>query len=406
MVHIIHRKNRAVGVTLQFFSKKVSSNSKKVCTFANADGEKSVCRKECIFAYSADVKLGHFHRKILVGVEGMITLLDCMLLQKHTPSGVFKTTLSTNIIIKGVQAHTSEMRQNGKLHFFRTGYFNVKPPASLKHRSCTRHVLGLKQMYCSNCGSQVSNEAEKCPNCGAGIVGQTSHQTIESGDSKKKNKKKNKKKKFWIIGGIIAAVLAVVIFFFGNPALFMSGEDCFLRAKSSPDDEEMFWYLKKAAEKGHPEAMFVLGGSTIDENFSRERQIEGVEWVHKSAEAGYPPAQAFYGISLINGSIIPKNISEGFKWLETSANNGWGEAQKTLGAAYFQGDAGLPRDVEKAKYWLGKAAEQHVDGAADMLDYINYMTAPRRYRYNIGAETLKGNVRNLGHMALQNQLGY
>ena len=200
-------------------------------------------------------------------------------------------------------------------------------------------------MYCSNCGSQLNDEAEKCPNCGVVIAKHTPPKTTEN--------EKIKKKKFWVIGGIFAAVLAVVIFLLGNPALFMSGEDCFQKAKSCPDDEEMFWYLKKAAEKGHPEAMFVLGGSTIDENFSRERQ---------SAEAGYPPAQAFYGINLINGSIIPKNVSEGYKWLETSANNGWGEAQKTLGAAYFQGDAGLPRDVEKAKYWLGKAAEQGVAG--------------------------------------------
>ena len=327
------------------------------------------------------------------GIGKMSAPISCIRIHGIHCGAIHKTLF----ILSGSRSPTTQNEVDGWLHFLRYG----QTTPSRGQKLCPTRIR-VEEMYCSNCGSQVSNEVEKCPNCGAGIVGHTSHQTIESGDSKKKNKKK----KFWIIGGIIAAVLAVVIFFFGNPALFMSGEDCFLRAKSSPDDEEMFWYLKKAAEKGHPEAMFVLGGSTIDENFSRERQIEGVEWVHKSAEAGYPPAQAFYGISLINGSIIPKNISEGFKWLETSANNGWGEAQKTLGAAYFQGDAGLPRDVEKAKYWLGKAAEQHVDGAADMLDYINYMTAPRRYRYNIGAETLKGNVRNLGHMALQNQLGY
>lgn len=221
-------------------------------------------------------------------------------------------------------------------------------------------------MYCSNCGSQLNDEAEKCPQCGAVIAKHTTPQTTENDTPKKKKKKKM----FWIIGGIIIVILAIILLTPGLPVLFMSGEDCFQAAKSSPDDEVMFWYLKKAAEKGHPEAMFVLGGSTIDENFSRERQIEGVEWVHKSAEAGYPPAQAFYGINLINGSIIPKNVTEGYKWLETSANNGWGEAQKTLGAAYFQGDAGLPRDVEKAKYWLGKAAEQHVDGAVEMLGYI------------------------------------
>lgn len=38
-------------------------NSEKVRIFAFANGEKSVCRKECIFAYSADVKLGHFHAR-------------------------------------------------------------------------------------------------------------------------------------------------------------------------------------------------------------------------------------------------------------------------------------------------------------------------------------------------------
>lgn len=256
-------------------------------------------------------------------------------------------------------------------------------------------------MYCSNCGTQVSNETEKCHNCGAVIVGQAPQpQSITNNTPRKKNIKKL----IWSISGGVVALLVIILLLPSITYLFTSGEDYYQKAIASTDDRELIVYMGKAAKKGHPEAMYLWGVSLFQEGFPREKLLEAIEWFRKSAEAGYPPAQMMYGINLINGSIAQKNVSEGYRWLETSAKNGCGEAQKTLGIAYFQGDVGISRDIEKAKYWLSKAAEQYVDGAEDMLSYINHLTSPSRY--NIMAETLDGNVRNLGYKALRNQLGY
>ncbi|WP_455217127.1 tetratricopeptide repeat protein [Kaarinaea lacus] len=40
-----------------------------------------------------------------------------------------------------------------------------------------------------------------------------------------------------------------------------------------------------------------------------------------------------------------------------SANNGYKLAQEFLAAAYYEGWFGLPRDRQKADYWLGRAEE-------------------------------------------------
>lgn len=258
-------------------------------------------------------------------------------------------------------------------------------------------------MYCSDCGTKIENEVEKCPNCGAEILKQTPQpQKIEKNTSQKKNKKRL----ILIGGGIVAVFLIVILLLPSITYMCTSGEQYYQMAKTTEDQEKSEEYLECAVKKGFPEAMFAYGIRNIKEEYPREKQIEGVEWIRKSAEAGYPPAQGVYGITLIYGSIIPKNVSEGYKWLEISANNGVGESQKQLGIAYFQGNVGVPFDLEKAKYWLGRAAEQNTDGAADMLDYINYLTSPSRHRYNISAEMLKGNVMDLGRMALRNELGY
>ena len=252
---------------------------------------------------------------------------------------------------------------------------------------------------CNKCGKMISDLANVCPNCGTIIVKPES-QTI------KNNNRKNKNKKILIIGGIVATILVIMLL---PDIVYMctSGEQYYQKYQTSENKEKGIEYLKNAVKKEHPEAMFIYGTQNVSDEYPHERKVEGVKWIRKSAEAGYPPAQGAYGIILINENIIPKDVAEGYKWLEKSAENGLGVSQKMLAVAYLKGNEGLPFDLEKGKYWLNKAAEQNVDGAADMLEYLNYIqTHSLANSINLATEFYKGNVRNLGRIALQNELGY
>ncbi len=93
-------------------------NPKKSCIFAVTNGEKSACRKECIFfAILLTVKLRQLHRKQAGIME--IAHLYCIRITRHTTSGVYPKSLSA-CLIKGVEALPSGIGTNGWLHFFRT----------------------------------------------------------------------------------------------------------------------------------------------------------------------------------------------------------------------------------------------------------------------------------------------
>jgi len=55
--------------------------------------------------------------------------------------------------------------------------------------------------------------------------------------------------------------------------------------------------------------------------------------------------------------VPEKDYQQAFKWLEMSAEAGFVQAQRALSEMYAKGE-GTEKDLEKAKYWLGKAAEQ------------------------------------------------
>ena len=56
-----NRKENCLNI---FFSNQI------IFVFLHSQTDSLVCRKECIFVYSADVKLGHFHKKDISRSKG------------------------------------------------------------------------------------------------------------------------------------------------------------------------------------------------------------------------------------------------------------------------------------------------------------------------------------------------
>jgi len=114
---------------------------------------------------------------------------------------------------------------------------------------------------------------------------------------------------------------------------------------------------RKAAERGIPEAQWLLGlchdlGVGVD-----RRAAEAARWYRKAAEQGYAAAQFMLGACYASGSGVPKDKSEGLKWLRKAAEQRDALVQYCLGWCYAYGMA-VPRDWSKAVKWYLKAAGQ------------------------------------------------
>jgi len=87
-----------------------------------------------------------------------------------------------------------------------------------------------------------------------------------------------------------------------------------------------------------------------------DKQI-GIYWLRKSSEAGYPLAQSNLAYLILGGQAVGTE-SEAVALLEKASEQGVVDAQYTLGTLYFNGNAGLTKDVKKGAEYVKKAADQ------------------------------------------------
>ncbi|HOC00746.1 MAG TPA: hypothetical protein PKM43_18610 [Verrucomicrobiota bacterium] len=115
------------------------------------------------------------------------------------------------------------------------------------------------------------------------------------------------------------------------------------------------WYLK-AAQQGHPQAMFNLAElynyGKLDYNYP-----EAVKWYEKAAERGLQAAAVQLGdLYSENHPDFPANLSEAIRWYRVAAETGDQEAQYRLGCLLLDEKSGHQNRAE-AEQWLNKAAE-------------------------------------------------
>lgn len=77
--------------------------------------------------------------------------------------------------------------------------------------------------------------------------------------------------------------------------------------------------------------------------------------VRARAESGEDAAELELGLRLLMGRDGVRDVPAGVSWISRAAIQGYAPAQSALGFAYENG-SGVPRDAEKAAYWLEKAA--------------------------------------------------
>jgi TPR repeat protein len=103
------------------------------------------------------------------------------------------------------------------------------------------------------------------------------------------------------------------------------------------------------------------------------------EWLRKAADRGNPEAQYQLGFSYATGDGVPRDLARAVSWLERAAKRGNTEAQFNLGLLYWTGaqvsaDPGTGRfesrisaNRERARIWLRQAAESGHGVAGELL---------------------------------------
>lgn len=152
-----------------------------------------------------------------------------------------------------------------------------------------------------------------------------------------------------------------------------------------PDDAQAKLWFKKGAENGNPLGQYLYGLVILNEGLPRNEDndakvVIGMDWIRMAARQGVP--QAVEAVETWDNAakrerenMPPERIEMFKKWTE-EAEQGDSEAMYKLGYAHYDINSGV-FDMDKAWEVLEKAAESGNAGAQDMLGYL-YTNIPSR----------------------------
>ncbi len=112
-----------------------------------------------------------------------------------------------------------------------------------------------------------------------------------------------------------------------------------------------------AAEKGDPEAQFIVGGMYYQGLGTDPNRKEALRWLLKAAEQGVwsPESLRILGTMYLQGTGVPQNFQEARNYLERAAELGDLTAKKNLAYMYFNGLTGK-KDYKQALKLYKEAA--------------------------------------------------
>jgi TPR repeat protein len=150
------------------------------------------------------------------------------------------------------------------------------------------------------------------------------------------------------------------------------GDDLWKQAKAryqGGDKAGAAQLVLKAAQAGHPEAMYEMGylyehGDGVAKNIK-----EAGRWYRAGAEAGDTKAQASFGTMYENGQGVAENWVAAAQWYRKSAEQDNRVGQYMLGRAYQFG-VGVPLSLQDALTWYDKASAQGDGQGAYFAKYI------------------------------------
>ncbi|WP_349322200.1 tetratricopeptide repeat protein [Asticcacaulis sp. MM231] len=120
-------------------------------------------------------------------------------------------------------------------------------------------------------------------------------------------------------------------------------------------------WIKRAAEGGVPNAMFMLGSMYYNGEGGEQDRSTAAMWFRKSAERGVVDGQFNLGSLYQSGEGVPLNPTEAYKWMRIAADNG---------------DAGAKEAVEGLAQQLSEAQRAKADDAVARFTPISDEAPP------------------------------
>ena len=132
------------------------------------------------------------------------------------------------------------------------------------------------------------------------------------------------------------------------------------------DLKQFFYWVKKAAEAGVPEAMRDLAYAYHEGEGTEKNLKRFFDWMKKAAEAGVPKAMRDLAYAYHEGKGTKKDLKQFFDWMKKAAEAGMPKAMHDLARAYHEGE-GTEKDLKQFFSWVKKAAEAGVPEAMHEL---------------------------------------
>jgi TPR repeat protein len=145
------------------------------------------------------------------------------------------------------------------------------------------------------------------------------------------------------------------------------------------DPTHQIWQAFLAARKanaGDAVAMFELGNRYLAGQGVEVDTVKAAHWFERAANGGVTPARYNMGILFYHGWGVPWNPFAAFKAFLVCAEQGMPEAEHIVGMFYVE-NLVVPRDVDRARTWLQRAADRGYAPARESLKDIEESFAPR-----------------------------
>ena len=133
--------------------------------------------------------------------------------------------------------------------------------------------------------------------------------------------------------------------------------------------ESMKW-AQKAVDAGNADGYWALALAYEHGRGVEADDKKAVEYYKKGAELGSAACRHSYGCRLINGEGVKKDAKAALKLFEQSADQGYGLACKALGHMYETGE-GVEPDFDKELAYFEKACEAEPNNA-ELLRHVGY----------------------------------
>lgn len=158
------------------------------------------------------------------------------------------------------------------------------------------------------------------------------------------------------------------------------------QAGPGEDYAESLKWAQKAVDAGNPAGYWALALAYEHGRGVKQDDKKAVELYRKGAEAGNDRCQHSYGCRLINGEGVKKDAKAALKLFEESADQGYGLACKALGHMYETGE-GVEPDFDKELEYFEKACEAEPNNAELLrhvgYQYTNLMDDPEKWLHGV-----------------------